>query len=106
MTDCGKRLAIRFYCSNCQFSSVHLFIATAYAEGLIGCEEHVKYGMPSKGPVLLCRHGYALSHNSEHKVPNWVVYHLTKEKMNGNHPRSNDFRPDPDLEPGQRADVS
>ena len=78
--------------------------ATAYADGLDGCREHVKYGAPSTNPILLCRLGYALSHNATHKVPDWVAYHLTAEKMQGTHPRSDDFRPDPDLEKGKRAE--
>jgi len=83
-----------------------LYIPTASATGLLGCEEHVKYGVPSHSQVLLCRLGYALSHDGDKKVPIWVAYHLTKEHMAGTHPRSDDFRPDPDLEPGQRAELA
>ena len=72
-----------------------LFTAPAYGDGLEGCEHHVTYGAPSMNPVLLCRLGYALSHNPKHKVPDWVAYRLTREKMRGTHPRSNDFRADP-----------
>ena len=83
-----------------------IFLAPpVYGNGLEGCEEHVKYGAPSLEPVLLCRTGYALSHDVDHKVPDWVAYHLTRKKMKGTFPRSNDFRPDPDLEPGQRAEL-
>ncbi len=79
--------------------------ATAYADGLGGCKEHVKYGAPSTNPTLLCRLGYALSHNATHKVPDWVAYHLTRDRVSlGTIPRSNDFRPDPDLEKGKRAE--
>lgn len=72
---------------------------------LEGCAEHIKYGAPSHNPVVLCRLGYILSHNSNNKVPEWVAYHLTKAKMLGNHPRTEDFRPDPDLEEGERAEL-
>ncbi len=75
------------------------------ADDLAGCEEHVKYGAPSQNPVLLCRLGYVLSHDSNYKVPEWVAYHLTREKMTGTHPRSDDFRADPDLNPGERAEL-
>ncbi len=73
---------------------------------LDACQEHIKYGAPSLSGDLLCRLGYALSHNPERKTADWVAYHLTKEKVNGTIPRSNDFRPDPDLEPGKRAELS
>ena len=87
----------------CIFVLLIFLTSPAYGNGLEGCEEHVKYGAPSLEPVLLCRLGYALSHDSNHKVPDWVAYHLTDKKMKGTFPRSNDFRPDPDLESGQRA---
>lgn len=85
-----------------------VFLAPAYALGLglKGCEEHVAYGAPSREAVLLCRAGYALSHDPEHKVPDWVAYHLTREKVQGTEQRSEDFRPDPDLEEGERAELA
>ncbi len=49
------------------------------ADDLAGCEEHIKYGAPSQNPVLLCRLGYVLSHDSNDKVPEWVAYHLTSQ---------------------------
>lgn len=87
------------------FTIAFVLSASVYADGLDGCQEHVKYGAPSTNPTLLCRVGYALSHNATHKVPDWVAYHLTAQKMQGTHPRSNDFRPDPDLEKGKRAEL-
>jgi len=78
---------------------------TTYAESLEGCEEHIKFGAPSLEPVLLCRLGYALSHDADHKVPDWVAYHLTRDKILGIYPRSNNFRPDPDLPRGERAEL-
>lgn len=78
---------------------------SAGAKGLEGCEEHLKYGIPSPKPTLLCRMGYALSHDSEKKVALWVAYLLTKEKLEGEHPRSDDFRADPDLPLGKRSEL-
>ena len=75
-------------------------------EALQGCEEHVTYGVPSHSGVLLCRVGYALSFNTDHKVADWVAYHLTREKMLGTVPRSDNFRPDPDLAPATRSELA
>lgn len=76
------------------------------ANDLEACKVHIKYGSPSSNPVILCRLGYALSHNAKHKVPDWVAYHLTKEKIvMGNIPRSNNFRPDSDLDRGKRSEL-
>jgi len=53
---------------------VLLFVFNAaYAESIEGCQEYVKYGAPSLEPVLLCRLGYALSHDADHKVPDWPI---------------------------------
>lgn len=70
------------------------------------CEEHLKYGAPSQATHLLCRLGYAQSYNEGRKVADWVEYHLTREKANGAVERSDDFRPDPDLAPNIRAELS
>ncbi len=71
------------------------------------CPQHTRYGLPSTGPTLLCRTGYALSHNSRRKVPDWVAYHVSRQKLSyGKVPRSNDFRADTDLPPGRRAELS
>lgn len=89
----------------CIFVSFIFLTLPAYGNGLEGCEEHIKYGAPSLEPVLLCRTGYALSHDADHKVPDWVAYHLLKDRVGGDIPRSNDFRADPDLEPGKRSEL-
>lgn len=77
----------------------------ANANGLEGCEEHIKYGVPSMAGDLLCRQAYALSHNPDRKTADWVAYHLTKENLKGIAVRSDDFRPDNDLDKGKRAEL-
>jgi len=72
---------------------------------LLACKEHIKYGPPSENPVLLCRTGYILSHNAEHKVADWVAFHLTSERAEGECERSEDFRADKDLPAGQRSEL-
>ena len=85
--------------------SLSIFFAVPVgAAGLEGCEHHVQYGAPSQSPVLLCRKGYALSHNGDYKVAGWVAYLLTRESVHGTQKRSNDFRADPDLEQDQRSE--
>ena len=88
------------------FTTLILASGAAHASALDSCQEQIKYGPPSYGGVLLCRLGYLLSYNTAHKTANWVAYHLTREKMHGNIPRTNDFRPDPDLAPDQQAEIA
>lgn len=78
----------------------------ANAVGLDGCQEHVKYGAPSQDSTLLCRLGYAVSHDDSKKIPRWVAYHLTADKVSGTIPRKDSFRADQDLPEIARAKLS
>lgn len=47
---------------------------------------------------IIKHEGYTVSYNSDFKIPNWVAYELTKEKVNNaNVKRHNKFIPDPDV---------
>ncbi len=83
-----------------------LLSTPAAPAGLAGCGGHVRYGAPSLEPDLLCRAGYALSHDAVNKVPDWVAYRLTRARVAGTVPRSDDFRPDADLAPGRRSELA
>lgn len=78
------------------------------------CGEMLKYtGAPEylgNPPThqRLCREGYVLSHNSALKVADWVLEVLTKRVFEKNTSRDAPgvrFRPDPDLEKGQRSEL-
>jgi endonuclease G len=47
-----------------------------------------------------------LAHDPDRKTPIWVAEHLISEKANGTFDRTNNFRPDPDLNKGERAELS
>lgn len=47
-----------------------------------------------------------LAHSPEHKTPIWVIEHMEIDKLNGPVDRTNDFKPDPDLEIGKRAELA
>lgn len=76
-----------------------------FAGPIEDCREHAKYGVPSKDPVLLCREPYLLSHSSEHKVPSWVAYQLTRKHVTGTAIRGDQFRADADLPMGERSEL-
>lgn len=46
---------------------------------------------------ILHRKGYSASYNKEIKIPNWVAWELTPEKLAEYESRSDKFLPDPDL---------
>lgn len=46
---------------------------------------------------ILYRKGYTVSYNKELKIPNWVAWELTPEKLVERESRTDKFLPDPDL---------
>lgn len=76
-----------------------------FAGPIEDCRQHAQYGVPSKDPVLLCRDPYLLSHSSEHKVPIWVAYHLTRKYVTGKAKRGDQFKADAELPEGKRAEL-
>ena len=67
--------------------------------------ENILFGYPDHERIILYRKGYVLGYNSEKKVADWVSYHFTDAYLVKKAPRINDFRPDTDLPPGQRAEL-
>lgn len=69
------------------------------------CKEFLEYGIPSQSEALLCRTGFALSHDSTTKSPRWVAQRMTPDRLTTVVPRSDRFVPDPDIPKGQRAEL-
>lgn len=62
------------------------------------CGEHLVKGMPSNNSdQVLCRTGYAVGYNYQTKNADWVAYHVTKESVNAQFKRSNNFKADAEL---------
>ncbi|MEO2055330.1 MAG: DNA/RNA non-specific endonuclease [Nitrospira sp.] len=105
--ECHKgQFSGRSFASKTEMQQVSDSPTPILPQGLFGCAEHLKFGVPSNEPVLLCRTGYALSHDSKLKVADWVIYHLTRRKVAGRHPRIDRFRSDPDLGKENRATLN
>ncbi len=67
--------------------------------------EHIFFGYPGHEKIILQRRGYVLGYNPEKKIADWVSYHFTDAYCVKNIGRTEDFRPDPDLPPEQRAEL-
>lgn len=67
--------------------------------------EHILFGYPSNEGQILYRQGYVLSHNQKTKVANWASYLLKDSYIVDIIPRSEDFKADPDLPKGERAEL-
>lgn len=87
--------------------SIAFTVSGSYAVNVpTACKEFAKYGVPQNDGTLLCRKGYLLGYNKDRKTPSWVAEHLTSERADSSMARSNNFQPDPDLEEGERAELS
>ncbi|MBM4192732.1 MAG: DNA/RNA non-specific endonuclease [Gammaproteobacteria bacterium] len=70
------------------------------------CPPYLDYGSPSREIDFLCRTGFAIGHDPEARTPRWVIERLRVGTLNGGVERTDDFRADPDLRPGRRAELS
>lgn len=71
------------------------------------CPQHVHWGAPQftlkvENIVYLCRTGYAVAYSNNLKDPIFVAEHVSKDRI-GAEPRTEDFRPDPDIKPEYQA---
>ena len=49
--------------------------------------------------------GFTVGHDPDARTPRWVIERLRVGTLNGGVERTDDFRPDPDLLPGRRAEL-
>jgi endonuclease G, mitochondrial len=72
------------------------------------CGASFAYGRPVHSLAntqLLCRKSYAVLHDNRRKVPLYSAQQLRAEALEGTVTRTDDFRPDPELLVGQRAEL-
>jgi len=70
------------------------------------CPPYMEYGSPSRDVDFLCRTGFAVGHDPDARAPRWVIERLRVGTLDGGVERTDDFRADPDLKPGRRAELS
>jgi len=78
---------------------------TAMPAVLVG-NDNLRFGYPGGKGILLIKQFYVILFDTTTLVPEWVTYHLTKEDLQGNANRADDFRPDPDLPEGKRSELA
>lgn len=72
----------------------------------ISASDHLKYGTPSTTGTMITRIGYVLLHDNTKKEPLWVSYELTSDRLNGPATRTDNYKADPLLPSGSRAELS
>ena len=73
------------------------------------CGEKFPRGQPQieeDNVTFLCRSQYAVLHDDDRKVPLYVAEHLVGADLALDVSRTNDFRPDPDIPAGERAELN
>lgn len=74
-------------------------------EELIG-NENVHWGYPGGACTILVKEFYVICEDIPLREPQWVAYELTRAMLPGTAARTDDFRPDPELTPGERAELA
>lgn len=66
---------------------------------------HVSWGISGKQGSILDREYFVINHNNIWKIPYWVAYYLSRDNLEDNQKRTNDYRPDKDLPEGSRSEL-
>ena len=72
---------------------------------LVG-NEHVRWGYPGGDCTVLVNDYFITCHDDAKRIPAWVTFHLTDVDLLGETERSDDFRTDPELPEGARAELA
>lgn len=88
-----------------------LAIVSSYGMADPHCDGMVPFGYPTipmdvTDTTNLCRIAYVVQHDNTRKVPLYSAELLLIENIPNKEKRSNDFKADPDLPPGKRAELS
>lgn len=73
--------------------------------GVIKDSLNLLYGIESARGTVLDKEYFVINHNNDWKIPYWVAYYLSSSNLQGNQSRTNDFRSDPQLPVGSRAEL-
>jgi endonuclease G len=73
--------------------------------GVIKDSLNLLFGIESARGTVLDKGYFVINHNNDWKIPYWVAYYLSSSNLQGNQSRTNDFRPDPQLPVGSRAEL-
>jgi len=67
---------------------------------------NLRFGMSGAMGTILDKRYFVINHNNAWKIPYWVAYCLTGLDLEGTVGRTDDFRPDPELPVGSRAELA
>jgi endonuclease G len=77
---------------------------TGVPADLVG-NEHMQWSFPGGDCGVLMSEFFIICHDNANRIPAWVTYRLDAQIINGDAERTDDFRPDPRLPAGKRAEL-
>ena len=88
------------------FSYITYLFASSILGAQMSCAQNdcIEKPAPLKGKdeIILNRKGYIASYNVDHKIPNWVAWHLISEHADGDYKRTGGYQEDTEV-PKPRA---
>lgn len=87
------------------FAAINITVRPAQFPSSRSCPPYLDYGSPSLDVEFLCRTGFAIGHDANTRTPAWVIERLGLSSLRGGVERTDNFRADPDLAPGRRAEL-
>jgi len=92
------------------FCTVVVFLPTLSqqqpAQPELTWSEHIRYGIPGNTDRILDKQYFIIGYKDEWKIPEWVLYSVTKQELRDTTPRLRNFKPDPQLPPAIGAQPS
>jgi endonuclease G len=87
-----------------------LFVAASYSQphpiaSSLSSSSHLVYGFPGSNGKILDKKYYLISYLPHSKIPEWTAYKLKKADLAGKHERTNDFRPDGQLDEDEQSQL-
>jgi endonuclease G len=79
---------------------------TKKPSSIIADRINLLYGITSKQGTILNKKFFLINHNNQWKIPYWVAYELDTLDLMGTTERQGQFKPDPQLPIGSRAELS
>jgi len=67
---------------------------------------NLRWGIKGTEGIILKKGYLTINYSEDWKIPYWVAYHISTGDLKGKVRRTNDFRPDPELPTGSRAELS
>jgi endonuclease G, mitochondrial len=78
---------------------------TAGSAQILKSNQNLQWGIAGPKGTILDKEFFIINHNDGWKIPYWVAYYASQQLLEGDTKRTQDFRPDLQLPPGNRSEL-